>query len=138
MSVQQVNKYPWEHDDSIRYLQKCLNGYIKLLEQLDLNKTQEMDSLEESEEEEPVGLLGPTIDEDCNVQEEDDEETRVRVMPSAKYIEQYYQDLLKCEFKQRRITRQSGDYNIEDPAAHARKKLIELCQQLVETITTRF
>ncbi len=46
MSVQQVNKYPWEHDDSIRYLQKCLNGYSKLLEQLDLNKTQEMDSLE--------------------------------------------------------------------------------------------
>ncbi|CAF4853942.1 unnamed protein product, partial [Rotaria sp. Silwood2] len=31
MSVQQVNKYPWEHDDSIRYLQKCLNEYSKLL-----------------------------------------------------------------------------------------------------------
>ena len=46
MSVQQVNKYPWEHDDSIRYLRKCLNGYSKLLEQLDLNKTQEMDSME--------------------------------------------------------------------------------------------
>jgi hypothetical protein len=46
MSVQQVNKYPWEYDDSIRYLQKCLNGYSKLLEELDLNKTQEMDSLE--------------------------------------------------------------------------------------------
>ncbi|CAF3767738.1 unnamed protein product [Rotaria sp. Silwood1] len=138
MSVQQVNKYPWEHDDSIRYLQKCLNGYSKLLEQLDLNKTQEMDSLEECEEPEPVGLLGPTIDDDCDIQEEDDEDTQVRAMPSAKYIEQYYQDLLKCEFKQRPIIIRPGDYDLEDPTTHARKKLIELCQQLVETITTRF
>ena len=97
MSVQQVNKYPWEPDDSIRYLQKCLNGYSKLLEQLDLNKTQEMDSLEgkflfwipkychllnthfyliilECEEEKPAGSLkptidslGPRIDDDCDI-----------------------------------------------------------------------
>ncbi|CAF4460787.1 unnamed protein product, partial [Rotaria sp. Silwood2] len=97
-----------------------------------------MDSLEECEEEEPVGSLGPTIDDACDIQEEDDEETRVRGMPSAKYIEQYYQDLLKCGFKQRPITRQSGDYDMKDPTTNARKKLIELCQQLVETITTRF
>ncbi|CAF3889508.1 unnamed protein product [Rotaria sp. Silwood1] len=138
MSLQQVNKYPWEHDDSIRYLQKCLNEYSKLLEQLDLNKTQEMDSLEECEEEESVDSLGPTINDNCDIQEEDDEETRVRVMPLAKYIEQYYQGLLKCEFKQRPIIRRPGDYDIEDPTTHARKKLIELCQQLVETIATWF
>ncbi|CAF4208097.1 unnamed protein product [Rotaria sp. Silwood2] len=119
MSVQQVNKYAWEHDDSIRYLQKCLNEY-------------------KCEEEESVDSLGPTIDDDCDIQEEDDEETRVRVMPSAKYIEQYYQDLLKCEFKQCPIIRRPGDYDIEDPTTHTRKKLIELCQQLVETIATRF
>ncbi|CAF2955074.1 unnamed protein product [Rotaria sp. Silwood2] len=92
----------------------------------------------ECEEEESVDSLGPTIDDDCDIQEEDDEETRVRVMPSAKYIEQYYQDLLKCEFKQCPIIRRSGDYDIEDPTTHTRKKLIELCQQLVETIATRF
>ncbi|CAF2972578.1 unnamed protein product [Rotaria sp. Silwood2] len=92
----------------------------------------------ECEEEESVDSLGPTIDDDCDIQEEDDEETRVRVMPSAKYIEQYYQDLLKCEFKQCPIIRRPGDYDIEDPTTHTRKKLIELCQQLVETIATRF
>jgi hypothetical protein len=46
MFVEQINKYSWKHDHSIRCLQKCLNGYSKLLEQLDLNKTQETDSLE--------------------------------------------------------------------------------------------
>ncbi|CAF5111821.1 unnamed protein product [Rotaria sp. Silwood1] len=97
-----------------------------------------MDSLEECEEPEPVGLLEPTIDDDCDIQEEDDEDTQVRAMPSATCIEQYYQDLLKCEFKQRPIIIRPGDYDLEDPTTHTRKKLIELCQQLVETITTRF
>jgi hypothetical protein len=40
-----VNKYPWEYDDAIRDLQEYLNNYGKLLEQLDLNTTQEMDSI---------------------------------------------------------------------------------------------
>ena len=44
--VQHVNKYPWEYDDAIRHLQECLNNYAKLLGQLDLNTTQEMDSIE--------------------------------------------------------------------------------------------
>ncbi|CAF5111820.1 unnamed protein product, partial [Rotaria sp. Silwood1] len=29
----------------------------------------------------PVGLLEPTIDDDCDIQEEDDEDTQVRAMP---------------------------------------------------------
>lgn len=44
--VQHVNKYPWEYDDAVRHLQECLNNYARLLERLDLNTTQEMDSIE--------------------------------------------------------------------------------------------
>jgi hypothetical protein len=44
--VQHVNKYPWEYDDAIRHLQESLNNYVRLLEQLDLNTTQEMNSIE--------------------------------------------------------------------------------------------
>ena len=44
--VQQVNKYPWEYDDAIQHLQESLNNYATLLEQLDLNTTQEMNSIE--------------------------------------------------------------------------------------------
>ena len=63
-----------------------------------------------------------TIDDDCDIHEEDDNDTQVRAMPSVKYIEQYYQDLLKCEFKQRPIIRWPGDYDLEDPTKRARKK----------------
>ena len=41
-----MNKYPWEYDDAIRHLQECLNNYARLLKQLDLNTTQDMDSIE--------------------------------------------------------------------------------------------
>lgn len=44
--VQHVNRYPWEYDDAIQHLQECLNNYARLLERLDLNTTQEMDSSE--------------------------------------------------------------------------------------------
>jgi hypothetical protein len=44
--VQNVDKYPWEYDDAIRRLQESLNNYATLLGQLDLNTTQEMDSIE--------------------------------------------------------------------------------------------
>ncbi|CAF5140030.1 unnamed protein product [Rotaria sp. Silwood1] len=53
-------------------------------------------------------------------------------------MEQYYHDLLKCEFQQLLITRRGGDYDLEDPTEHIRQKLIELCQHLSESIAKRF
>ena len=44
--VQNVNKYPWEYDDAMHYLKESLNNYARSLEQLDLNSTQEMNSIE--------------------------------------------------------------------------------------------
>ncbi|CAF1169925.1 unnamed protein product [Rotaria sordida] len=59
-------------------------------------------------------------------------------MSSENHMEQYCQDLFKCQFKQRPIIRCPGDYDSEDPTTYVRRKLIELYQQLTETITTRF
>ena len=53
-------------------------------------------------------------------------------------MEQYYHDLLKCEFQQLPIVRRGGDYDLEDPTNHIRQKLIELCRQLSESIAKRF
>lgn len=44
--VQNVRKYPWEYDSAIHDLKKCLNNYAQLLEQLDLNTTREMNSID--------------------------------------------------------------------------------------------
>jgi hypothetical protein len=41
-----VKQSPWEYDHAIRQLQESLNNYVRLLEQLDLNTTQEMNSIE--------------------------------------------------------------------------------------------
>jgi hypothetical protein len=43
LSVQQVNKYPWEYDDSIEYLKECLTQYGALLQQLDTKSTQKVE-----------------------------------------------------------------------------------------------
>ncbi len=44
--VQNVSIYPWEYDDAIHDLKECLNSYAGLLEQLDSNTTQEINSIE--------------------------------------------------------------------------------------------
>jgi len=70
--------------------------------------------------------------------DDDDEETQAQVMLSSRHMSKYYQDLFKYEFKQRPIIRRPGDYDLKDPTTHVRRKLIELSQQLIETITTWF
>ena len=44
--VQNVRKYPWEYDSAVHDLKICLNNYDKLLEELDLNTTREMKSID--------------------------------------------------------------------------------------------
>jgi hypothetical protein len=46
LSVQQVNKYPWEYDYSIEYLQERLTKYGELLETLNFKSTQDVENLE--------------------------------------------------------------------------------------------
>ncbi|CAF1350509.1 unnamed protein product [Rotaria sordida] len=119
--VQNVDKYPWEYDDAIRRLQECLNNYARLLEQLDLNTTQEMDSIEEYQQDSPVTshITTTTIDDDVydNIDIERDEEELISATPSTMYMEQYYQSLFNCIFRERPITRR---------------------KELIEAIETRF
>ena len=44
--MQQVNKYPWEYDDSIEYLQERLTKYEELLKTLNIKSTKEVENLE--------------------------------------------------------------------------------------------
>ncbi len=43
LSVQQVNRYPREYDDSIEYLKERLTEYGTLLGTLDIKSTQEVE-----------------------------------------------------------------------------------------------
>jgi hypothetical protein len=43
LSVQKVNKYPWEYDDSIEYLKEHLTKYGTLLQKLDTKLTEEVE-----------------------------------------------------------------------------------------------
>jgi hypothetical protein len=45
--LQNVRKYPWEYDSALHDLKICLNNYAKLLEQLDLNTTREMNTIDD-------------------------------------------------------------------------------------------
>ncbi|CAF5068881.1 unnamed protein product, partial [Rotaria sp. Silwood1] len=146
--VQNVDKYPWKYDDAIRRLQECLNNYARLLEQLlDLNTIQEMDSIEDKTlfytvEYSPVTshITTTTIDDDVydNIDIERDKEELISAIPSTTYMEQHYQSLFNCIFRERPITRRQGDYDIEDPTSRVREKLIVLCKELIEAIETRF
>ncbi|CAF1328449.1 unnamed protein product [Rotaria sordida] len=133
LSVQQVNKYPWEYDYSIEYLQERLTKYEELLETLNLKSTQDAENLEKFASDK---LVHSTTADDFDFDEYD--ETKVQKKQSTTLMEQYYHDLLKCEFQQLPITRRGGDYDLEDPTKHIRQKLIELCQHLSESIAKRF
>jgi hypothetical protein len=43
LSVQQVNKYPWEYDDTIEYLKERLTKYGALLQKLDVKSIHEVE-----------------------------------------------------------------------------------------------
>ena len=45
LSVQQVNKYQWEYDYSIEYLQERLTKYGQLLEILNIESTKDVANL---------------------------------------------------------------------------------------------
>ncbi|CAF4741823.1 unnamed protein product, partial [Rotaria sp. Silwood2] len=76
--------------------------------------------------------------DDFHADEDEYDETKAQKKQSTALIEQYYHDLLKCEFQQLSITRRDGDYDLEDPTKHIRQKLIELCRHLSESIAKRF
>jgi hypothetical protein len=156
-----VNKYPWEYDEAIQHLQESLNNYARLLEQLDLNTTQEMDSIEgktlfyivdillrsmnvvsklEYEQDAPVtSYTTTTIDDDEDYGSiEKDEEQLMLPTPSTTYMEQHYQSLFNCIFQDRPITRRRNDYDAEDPTLRILQKIILLCRELVEAIEIRF
>ncbi|CAF1396978.1 unnamed protein product, partial [Rotaria sordida] len=104
LSVQQVNKYPWEYDYSIEYLQERLTKYEELLETLNLKSTQDAENLEKFASDK---LVHSTTADDFDFDEYD--ETKVQKKQSTTLMEQYYHDLLKCEFQQLPITRRGGD-----------------------------
>ncbi|CAF3936760.1 unnamed protein product [Rotaria sp. Silwood1] len=126
-----------EYDYSIEYLQERLTTYEELLETLNFKSTQEAENLEKFDLDK---LVHSTTADDFDEDEDEDEydETKVQKKQSTTLMEQYYHDLLKCEFQQLLITRRGGDYDLEDPTEHIRQKLIELCQHLSESIAKRF
>ncbi|CAF3669590.1 unnamed protein product [Rotaria sp. Silwood1] len=135
LSVQQINKYPWEYDYSIEYLQERLTKYEELLETLNFKSAQDVENLEKFDLDK---LVYSTATDDFDVDEDEYDETKVQKKQSITLMKQYYHDLLKCEFQQLPITRRGGDYELEDPTKHIRQKLIELCQHLSESIAKRF
>ncbi|CAF4217241.1 unnamed protein product, partial [Rotaria sordida] len=135
LSVQQVNKYPWQYDYSIEYLQERFTKYEELLETLNFKSTQDAENLEKFALDK---LVHSTTADDFDFNEDEYDETKVQKKQSTTVMEQYYHDLLKCELQQLPITRRGGDYDLEDPTKHIRQKLIELCQHLSESIAKRF
>ncbi|CAF4054019.1 unnamed protein product, partial [Rotaria sordida] len=135
LSVQQVNKYPWEYDYSIEYLQERLTKYGELLETLNFKSAQDVENLEKFDLDK---LVYSTATNDFDVDEDEYDATKVQKKQSITLLEQYYHDLLKFEFQQLPITRRGGDYELEDPTKHIRQKLIELCRHLSESIAKRF
>ncbi|CAF4580670.1 unnamed protein product, partial [Rotaria magnacalcarata] len=103
----------------IRYLQNSLNNYVTLLKQLDLNTTQEMDSIEEHPQDSPITSINTitTMDDEIhdNIDAEIDEEKWISATSSTSHTQRHYQSLLNCIFQERPIIRRQGDYDIEDP-----------------------
>ena len=79
-----------------------------------------------------------TIDYENYDDTEEDNGESMSSTPSPTYMEQNYQSLFNCIFKERPITRCRGDYDLEDPTLPVRQKLIVLCRELVDAIRTRF
>jgi len=162
LSVQRVNKYSWEYDDAIKNLEESLHAYAKSLEQVDLNKTQEMNSIEDKAlfyisrytltsnrvcfllecEQDALDtsytISATTIDVEDFDNIEENEEQLTSLAPLTTLIEKHYQSLINCTFKDRPIIRHRVEYDLEDPTLYTRRKLIVLCQELANSTKTRF
>ncbi|CAF1464419.1 unnamed protein product, partial [Didymodactylos carnosus] len=135
LSVQQVNRYPWEYDDSIEYLKERLTEYGILLRTLDIKSTQEVEYSQEFQADRSVNS---PAEGEVEMDDDEEDEMTIQQQQSTTFMEQHYHELLQFEFKQFSLMKRGTDYDLDDSTERACGKLIELCHYLVEAISKRF